>query len=194
MPCVHAHRFGLAVWSIGSYILTATSIEHDRCNLLWSCGCCLYVRSRIRDGKFSTHVNFYINSGLDSPPLCRSAADKDNVFASQVQLSLSRMYSSVLHCSPVKPFGVRGQPKATGVMTELMAVANLVRGRDRCGAPELPRNGASGLPYSPESARLGSLLPSLAWQAGFLYPLPLLHLQIVTITTCAPTSSIILLD
>jgi len=82
------------------------------------------------------------------------SADKDKVSASQAQLSLSRIYSSVLHCSPVKPFGVRGQPRATGVMTELVAVANLVRGRDRCGASELPRNAPSGLPYSPESARL----------------------------------------
>jgi len=45
-------------------------------------------------------------------------ADKDKVFASQVQFSLSLIYSSVLHCSPVKPFGVRGQPRATGVMTD----------------------------------------------------------------------------
>ena len=84
-------------------------------------------------------------------------ADKDKVFVSQVQLSLSLIYSSVLHCSRVKAFGVRGQPRATLARqdrTELVAVANLVRGRDRCGASEIPRNAPSGLPYSPESARL----------------------------------------
>ena len=108
-------------------------------------------------------MNFHINSGLNSPPFCRLAADRDKVFASLVQLSLSRIYSSVLHCSSVKSFGVRGQPKATSVMTELVAVANLVRGRDRCGAPELPRNGASGLPYSRKrSARLVVALVGLA--------------------------------